>query len=301
MKLRDAEERCVLLGDGTALRYYVVGRGPAVLLANGLAAPREVWRDLVAQLSDRYRFLFWHYRGLDRDSADPHVDAGVTAHAADACAILDAEGVARAAVIGWAMGVQVALELFDCAPGRVASLVLINGGARPAWAKGDAQGPKGKLIAQALRVAAKAPRLLDALARNGLRAPEAFTWARRLGLVGEQIDADAFAQISGGLLQLDIPAYIDALQRLARHDSTPLLHCVDVPTLVIGGDRDPFTTRASLERLAREIRGAEYLMLPGATHYALLDHAERINLRIEKFWNERGYLGRARTSMPPGP
>jgi hypothetical protein len=39
--------------------------------------------------------------------------------------------------------------------------------------------------------------------------------------------------------------------------------------------------------------------LPGATHYVMLDHAERVNLRIEKFWNERGYRGEVRLSVPP--
>ncbi len=299
MKLRDAEERCLVLGDGSELRYFAVGRGPAALLLNGLAAPREVWRDLIGQLSDRYRFFFWDYRGLDRGRARPELQLDVAEHVADARAILDAERLSRVSVIGWSMGVQVALELYDRAPDRVASLVLINGGARAAWAVGEAQGPKGKLIAQALRALRRAPRLVDALTRTGLRAPEAFTWARRLGLVGEQVDADFFAKITAGFLRLDTPAYIAALLRLAEHDASHVLHHVDVPTLVIGGDRDPFTSRASLERLANEIGGAEYLMLPGAAHYVLLDHAQRVNLRIEKFWNERGYLGRALTSAPP--
>jgi pimeloyl-ACP methyl ester carboxylesterase len=301
MKLRDAEDRSVLLADGTELHYSVVGRGPAVLLLNGLAAPREVWRDLVAHLSDRYRFLFWQYRGLDRDKTQPHSPIDVATHAADACAILEAEGVGRASVIGWSVGVQVALELFDMAPEKVASLVLINSGARAAWADGEEQGPKGKLVAKTLRVLRKAPALVETLSRSALRAPEAFTWARRLGLVGEQIDADVFSKITAHLLRLDFPAYIAALQRLARHDASHILRHIDVPTLVIGGDRDPFTSRASLERLASEIHGAEYLMLPGASHYVLLDQAERVNLRIEKFWNERGYVGRPRTTTPPVP
>jgi hypothetical protein len=47
------------------------------------------------------------------------------------------------------------------------------------------------------------------------------------------------------------------------------------------------------------------LPLPGATHYALLDEAERVNLRIEKFWNEHGYRGHPTSStststMPRG-
>jgi pimeloyl-ACP methyl ester carboxylesterase len=80
---------------------------------------------------------------------------------------------------------------------------------------------------------------------------------------------------------------------MARRDYSPVLSRVDVPVLVIGGDRDPFTSRASLEQVVHGVAGAEYLLLPGASHYALLDRAEHVNLRIEKFFGERGYTAEA--------
>ncbi len=301
MKLRDAEGRCVVLPGGTELHYHAVGRGLPVLLMNGLGGPREVWRELVRHFSDRYRFLFWEYRGLQAGDGSARVIGGVRDHAEDACAILDAEGVSRTAVIGWSMGVQVALELFHQAPDRIASLVLINGAPRTAWADGGARSVRGKVIANALWLLRRSPRLVDTALRSGLRAPEAFTWARRVGLVGERVDAETFAQIAGGFLQLDVPAYLEMLMRLAEYDASDLLSQIDVPTLVVAGDRDPFTSRASMERLANDVAGAEYLVLPGASHYVLLDQFERVNLRIEKFWNERGYRAEKRSSIAPAP
>jgi anthranilate/para-aminobenzoate synthase component II len=43
------------------------------------------------------------------------------------------------------------------------------------------------------------------------------------------------------------------------------------------------------ERMARRTRGSEIMVLPGATHYAALEYPEMINLRLEKFFRERGY------------
>jgi hypothetical protein len=31
------------------------------------------------------------------------------------------------------------------------------------------------------------------------------------------------------------------------------------------------------------------MVLPGATHYAALEYPEMVNLRLEKFFRERGY------------
>jgi pimeloyl-ACP methyl ester carboxylesterase len=76
---------------------------------------------------------------------------------------------------------------------------------------------------------------------------------------------------------------------MGRHDAWDLLPFVDVPALIIAGSRDFFTPRSAAERMARRIRGAEIMLIPGATHYAALEYPEMVNLRLEKFWRERGY------------
>jgi pimeloyl-ACP methyl ester carboxylesterase len=291
MKALQWETKIVRLGADVELAYSIVGRGLPVLLANGLGGPRDVWQGLIAHASDRYRFIAWDYRGL---RAGPNEVAAenvhrVPCHARDALAILDAEDIARCSAVGWSMGVAVNLELFSQAPGRLGSLVALCGGAHLAWAHTPDRSWLGMLLLRALRLARRNPRASHALLRMGLQSPEAFTWARRLGLVGEQISSDVFAKIVAALLEYDVTGYVGTLERLVEYDATSMLSQVDVPTLVIGGDRDPFTPRAALENLVQGIAGAEYLVLPEGTHYTLLDQAERVNLRIEKFWNERGY------------
>ncbi len=299
MKSFPIEEHVAMRSDGTELHYVSAGRGLPVLLLNGLGGPRSVWNGVIAHLSDRYRFLAWDYRGI---GVDEPCARSVSEHAADACTILEAAALPRAALVGWSVGVQVALEVFHRAPERVASLVLINGGARAMWANGAPSAFAGKLIARALTLLQRSPKIATLAARRALHSPEAFTWARRMHLVGDQVSADMFAQITQSFLQLDVPAYLETLRRSAEHDGSDVLRHVDVPTLVIAGDRDPFSSRASMEHLVNAISGAEYLALPGAGHYVLLDDVERVSLRIEKFWNERGYRGESRpTSVPPVP
>ena len=292
MKALHWERRRAPAGDGTWVEYEVLGRGMPVLLANGLAGPRDVWTDLVRQHSDRYRFVTWDYRGLrriDADGANAFSARSVADHARDASAVLDAESITRCCIVGWSMGVQTALELFSHTPNRVSSLILLSGGARVTWADNRALPALGRFATRVFRLLHGTPRLLSEGLRRGLQSPEAYTWARRLGLIGEQVSADEFTIITAAVSHYDAAAFIDTLQQLAHYDARGVLPRVDVPTLVIAGDRDLFTSRREIERLVNEIRGAEYLPLPGATHYALLDEAERVILRIEKFWNEHGY------------
>lgn len=291
MKVLHWERKRAPAGDRSWVEYEVLGRGMPVLLMNGLAGPREVWTDLVRQQHDRYRFITWNYRGLSQAESNgaSHAARSVAEHARDACAVLDAEQIPRCCVVGWSMGVQTALELFSLAPNRVSSLILLSGAARVTWAEVPAAPALGRFVLRALRLLRAAPRLLSDTLRRSVQAPEAYTWARRLGLIGEQVTADEFTILTSGLAQMNVAVYADTLAQLSRYDARDVLPRVDVPTLVIAGDRDLFTSRREVERLVSEIRGAEYLPLPGATHYALLDEAERVNLRIEKFWNEHGY------------
>ena len=83
------------------------------------------------------------------------------------------------------------------------------------------------------------------------------------------------------------------LERLGEHDATDVLETVDVPTLVVTGDRDFFTPQRAASRMAAAIRGAEMLVVPGGTHYAAVEQPDLINLRIEKFFRERGYAAAA--------
>ena len=121
LDLDEVPRRTVESHDGLRLAYWVVGDGPrTLLLANGLGGRLYAWEPLIRALYPQYRFITWDYRGLF-ESSSPSAAAICRSphHAEDARAILDAEGVERAVVCGWSMGVQVGLELATLHPDRV--------------------------------------------------------------------------------------------------------------------------------------------------------------------------------------
>ena len=291
-------ERKVTVEDGEVV-YQVFGEGPPVLFLNGLGASWNGFHSQIAHLSNRYRCVVWEYRGLYAEPGSPtlpRTTLSIADHARDALAILEHEGAEGVAVVGWSIGVQVALQLFLTAPSRVALMLLVCGGARAPWGRAPEAGALRRFFPNVLGVLERMPRVVSALVQAGGRSPETLAWARRIRLVGGDADADQLADVARSVARLDVSALFETLRGMARNDLSHVLGAVDVPTLVIGGDRDPFTPRAALERLVHQISGAEYLLLAGASHYLLLDHAQHVNLRIDKFFAERGYPGRP--SMP---
>jgi pimeloyl-ACP methyl ester carboxylesterase len=133
------------------------------------------------------------------------------------------------------------------------------------------------------------PRTIEAVVRQATRLPDPGEWAKRIGLAPRTLDEQVVAELVTKLRVVDMDTLIRLLEQMGEHDGWDLLPLIDVPTLIIAGSRDVFTPRSAAERMARRIRGSEIMLLPGATHYAALEYPEMVNLRLEKFFRERGY------------
>jgi len=290
MHERDVEERQLPSFDGTCLARHTVGDGPPILLCNGLGGSYKAWAHQIDYLADRYRFLSWDYRGLygSEPPADPEA-LTVADHARDAIAVLDAAHEERAVLAGWSMGVAVALEVFRLAPERVAGLALVNGVAGGLFSGVLGRPALGELLPRALRVLSFAPGVTEALTRRVVRMPETVQWAKRLGLAAGTLDEAIFSELAGSFGDLDMQIYMRILELLGQYDARPFLPEVDVPTLVVAGERDSFTPRKAMRLMADAIPGAEMMVVPGGTHYVAVEYPELVNLRIEKFLRERGW------------
>ncbi len=292
MKRPSPAEHRVVSPDGTELAWHdLEGEGPPVLLCNGLGGSWMSWTHQIRYFQDRCRFVSWDYRGLYRSGAPKDPEAvGIEDHCMDAIAVMDAAGVERAAVVGWSMGVQVGLEMFRRHPDRISHLVLVNGVSGQVWSTVMNLGFMGDLLPPVIRGIGAVPRLAEAVTRRLVSMPETITWAKRIGLAARTLDDSIFHELASSFADLDMQLYMRTLDKLGQHDATEILPQVDVATLVIAGDRDLFTPRVQAERMARRIPGAEIMVVPGGTHYVAVEYPELVNLRIEKFFRERGFV-----------
>lgn len=142
-------------GALTIGRWGAAGDGPPVLAIHGITANHLAW-GMVAPLVPG-SFVAPDLRGRGGSGALPG-PYGMAAHAADCVAVLDALGVEQAVVVGHSMGGFVASVLAHRYPGRVARLVLVDGGAPLALPGGvDVETALGPAVARlAMRFASHA-------------------------------------------------------------------------------------------------------------------------------------------------
>ncbi|MEU3720088.1 alpha/beta fold hydrolase [Streptomyces californicus] len=114
-----------VLANGVELSVALAGSGPAVLLLHGFPHTWEVWTDVMADLSGRYRVIAPDLRGFGASGrAASGYDAGILAE--DAAALLTALGVDSAAVVGIDAGTPPAFLLALRHPRLVRRLVVME-------------------------------------------------------------------------------------------------------------------------------------------------------------------------------
>lgn len=290
------ETRRVKSSDGTDIAYRVTPApfkgARVVVLASGLGAPYLSWQAQIEYLADRYQFITWDYRGLylsKRPSPDVLESYSIAHHVRDLQAILRAEGVRHGALVGWSMGVQVVLEAFRTMPGFAQNLILLNGTYRRPLEALSSTPVVGRLFPPLLDLAGRVHSVATRVTRRATNQPDSLSWLKRLGVLGPTLDDEVFAELVQALGELDTEAYLKNLRSINAHDAEDVLERIDVPTLLITGDRDIFTPRALAQSMARRIPRAEILVVRGGTHYTAVEFPELVSLRIERFFSDHRF------------
>lgn len=101
--------------------------GPPVLFVHGNVSSSLFWQHTMLALPAPYRPIAADLRGFGDTDPEP-VDAtrGVRDYADDLAGLVDALGLATVHLVGWSMGGGVLYQYLLDAPGRIASLTLVN-------------------------------------------------------------------------------------------------------------------------------------------------------------------------------
>lgn len=112
---------------GTRLHCEVTGSGKPLVLVHGGGLDGGAWEDLVPLLKPRFTTFCIDLRGYGR--SQPAADAPpVLADdwIEDLCALLDAYGLRRAGIIGWAMGGSIAARFAARYPSRASFIAMLG-------------------------------------------------------------------------------------------------------------------------------------------------------------------------------
>lgn len=282
------ERFLVTSGDGTRLMAYKLGNGPARwLLPPGLGTPVESWRHLTERFGERLTILTWDLRGTyaSQVPADRR-RMGIAHHAEDGEAVAAAVGWLDGAGFltgGWSLGIEIGLELYRRRAGEVRALVLINGSFEHIL-RSALNLPHAEVVFSRLTRALLAlPPVVTPAGRFVFSRP----WFDRVlvacGLRASAGDRDLFAEILQRFAKLDFVTYLELILAANVHSARDVLPRITVPTLITAGTDDRLTPLAKAHEMHALIPGSELFVVPGGTHYTLLEFPELINERLDAF------------------
>lgn len=253
---------------GCRLAYDRRGAGPAVLFIQGVGVHGDGWLPQVEALSDRFTCLTFDNRGMGR-SVPANGPITVEGMAADALAVLDAERVGAAHVVGHSLGGLVAAQLALAARGRVTSLALLC-----TFADGRAAAPLTfRMMWLGMR------------SRVGTRAMRRRGFADLIYPPGGAAAADfeALAALFGHDLG-DTPAVVGPQLKAMRAASVlPRLgELAGLRTVVASAAHDPIAPPAVGRALAAAVPGARYVEFAAASHGLPITHPAETNALLRE-------------------
>jgi 3-oxoadipate enol-lactonase len=255
--------------DGTRLHYQVLGRptAPPLLMIQGLATDLNGWALQRLPFARHFRTIAIDNRGAGR-SDKPFGRYSLVQMADDAVAVLDHLGVESAHVMGASMGGAIAQLVALHHPDRVRSLVLACTACRvhpwrrellSEWASIANERGMGEMAKRAAHWVVAA--------RSARRFWPALGW---FGPLAMRPPAHAFSA--------QVRAILDAPEEEAGQ-----LESIAVPSLVVVGSQDVLTPRGDSEELAERIPGAELIVISGAAHGLMFEHASTYNRVVLEF------------------
>jgi pimeloyl-ACP methyl ester carboxylesterase len=250
--------------------------GPApVLFVHEFGGDHRSWDPQVRHLAATRRVVTYDARGYP-DSDVPTDPAAYSQEraVADAVAVLDALGIARAVVVGNSMGGFATLHLGLRHPERAVALVVAGCGYGAHPDRADAFRADALALADAYDrdgSGAVAADYGNRPARQPLRRRDPAAHAEHLRILAAHDPVGAALTMRG--VQASRPSLYDLREDLAR---------MTVPTMLLVGDTDPEALEPTL-MLHATLPDAGLAVLPRAGHLANLELPEVVSALIEEF------------------
>ncbi|MEO8357310.1 MAG: alpha/beta hydrolase [Chloroflexota bacterium] len=232
--------------DGARIWYATYGSGrPVILLHGGLGHSGNWGHQVPALVSSGYRVVVIDSRGHGRSTRDGR-PFSYELMASDVSAVMDALGLEKAALAGWSDGACTALILASKAPTRVAGVFFFACNMDPSGTKEFEFTP---ILKRCIGRHIKDYEMLSATPDQFYEFSEAV-----------------------GLMQRTQPNY--SANDLAQ---------ISVPVAIVHSEHDEFIKREHAEYLARRIPNAEFIDLPGVSHFAPLQRPAPFNKALLAF------------------
>ncbi len=264
---------------GLRLHYQRAGSGPPLVLVHGLLGGSFCWRSNIAALSRQYTVLAVDLPGSGMSDAPPDTDCGMQVQVSRLSRFLRELQLHEISMMACSYGGAIALRLAaqenQTSPGRIRALVLVA----PANPWSEFGQKRIRLLSTAwggimLRMAFPFSGPVHAVAlRRMYGDPQRVTPDSRKGYVAN-IVRPARAQNALSALR-NWRTDMETLQSL--------IPTVQVPTLLITGERDRAVSPGSCQVLSKQLPHCEHVVLPELGHLPFEEAPEQFNQMVLEF------------------
>ena len=234
--------------NGARIWYETYGSGPPVVLLHGGLANSAYWGNQIPVLARDHQVVVIDSRGHGRSSRDAR-PYSYELMASDVVGVMDALKIKRAAIVGWSDGAIISLVMAMKTPDRVRCAFAFAANMDPSGVKSDT-----------------------------LATPTFGAFAAR----GEA-EYDAVSPTPGGYNAFS--AAIEHMWDTEPNYTAADLAKITVPVAIVDGDHDEAIKREHTEYLARSIPGAKLVILPGLSHFAMIQDPAAFNSALLGFLN----------------
>ena len=232
--------------DDVQLYYAEYGAGQPVILLHGGLANSDYWGNLIPALAPHYRVIVMDSRGHGRSTRDAQ-PYGYDLMAKDVVGLMDYLKISKADIVGWSDGAIIGLDLAMNYPDRIGRVFAFAANSTTAGLKPDID--KNPTFAAFIERAGEEY-------RKNSPTPDEY---------------DAFLNQIGAMWATQ-PNWTAA--ELAR---------IRTPVMIADGEHDEAIRRDHTEELAKQVPGAQLLILPGVSHFAMLQNPAEFNAAVLKF------------------
>ncbi len=254
--------------NGTKMYYEVLGEGHPLLLIHGLNLDTRMWDDQFFEFARKYKVIRFDQRGFGRTAI---TDAPYSLHD-DIYALLQALGIEKTYVAGLSAGGIAAQEFVLAHPDMVDGLVLVSAGLLN-HPRSERRQKDWSRFVEVYQTGTR-EQLVDLTVQMWFDGPDqppnttAAEARERFRLMTEHAYSLPEHQNYPQWLS---PAPIERLEE------------IQVPTLVIAGERDYEDFLSIADLLAQRIAGAQKVVMNDSAHIPPMDQPERFNAIVLEF------------------
>ncbi|HEX6063618.1 MAG TPA: alpha/beta hydrolase [Longimicrobiales bacterium] len=257
----------IRLSTGVRLHYAEEGpaNGSPVIMLHGLSDSWFSFSKVMPLLGKRHRVYALDLRGHG-NSDKPATGYHMRNLAEDVVAFMDAQKIARATIVGHSMGSFVAQQVALAAPHRVSRLVLVGSGTTPNEFGGMQE-------------------FYDAAAALPEPVPEAFARDFQVSTIYRPV-GDAFLERAiDESLKLPSRVWRELVKGMSATDAAVGLGRLNIPTLVLAGDKDTFALPKLQPPLVAMLKSAKLKMYKETGHAVHWERPDEFARDVDLFMN----------------